>query len=553
MGQPKLALAILALTTITGVLAQPTWCGKNYQSTQPITIPGGNFPLPITSTSPLLSLRCSQSIRPYLASDIPTPGGIIISTQLGYTQTVGAEPISLSGVGEGLWVTVSDVEGGKVLTEGYVPLNSTKFEIPFDLSALEPRLTPYNISCAATYPSSSSSPQAFTTTSTLTYLPDNPSGTVTKIDQRTGALLVKPMNAASSPSAEWESVFPIGFYTLWDGFLNGNLSALDGIKDAGYTVVHPVPPYDNVTAFEMVLDKMEELGLWLMYDMRWTYTNLTNVTTQVSTYSNRTNLLLWYTADEPDGWGDPLNATTLAYEAIREVDPYHPVALVLNCQDYYFWDYAAGADILMQDTYMIGINATWSNTWNTPCTPDYGDCGCDNCVGEYEDISNRMDEFAYRLNYLGWELDKSVWTVPQAFGNDEYWTRTPTGPEFLVQSILAINHGARGVIPWDYPTTSPINSSASLLSYALPTLKNFMLNPASTFENYNISRVDVGVWRLGEQSLVLGTNLNYEEVGVGFWEVGVWGEGVEVFGSGVEVGDGVFEFGSVGSGAWIFG
>ena len=32
--------------------------------------------------------------------------------------------------------------------------------------------------------------------------------------------------------------------------------------------VHPIPPFDNLTAFDLVVDKVEELGLWLMYDMR---------------------------------------------------------------------------------------------------------------------------------------------------------------------------------------------------------------------------------------------------------------------------------------------
>lgn len=34
-------------------------------------------------------------------------------------------------------------------------------------------------------------------------------------------------------------------------------------------MVHPVPTFDNATALELVLDRMEELGLWLVYDMRW--------------------------------------------------------------------------------------------------------------------------------------------------------------------------------------------------------------------------------------------------------------------------------------------
>lgn len=36
-----------------------------------------------------------------------------------------------------------------------------------------------------------------------------------------------------------------------------------------FTVVHPVPTFDDLVALEKVLDRMEELGLYLMYDMRW--------------------------------------------------------------------------------------------------------------------------------------------------------------------------------------------------------------------------------------------------------------------------------------------
>ena len=175
-----------------------------------------------------------------------------------------------------------------------------------------------------------------------------------------------------------------------------------------------------------------------------TYTNLSAVEEEVSRIQSRKNLLLWYTADEPDGWGDPLNATSLAYDKIYDIDGYHPVSLVLNCQDYEFEAYAVGTDIVMQDAYTVGINATHSVVWDTECTPDYGDCGCDNCVGEFEDISRRIDQFGERLGDLGWERSKAIWTVPQAFGNASYWSRIPTGKEWVVQSLLAVAHGALG-------------------------------------------------------------------------------------------------------------
>lgn len=148
--------------------------------------------------------------------------------------------------------------------------------------------------------------------------------------------------------------------------------------------------------------------------------NLTSVTEQVNMIKIRKNLLLWYTGDEPDGTSDPLNATKITYDLIYELDGYHPVSLVLNCEDYFFPEYTRGTDIVMQDTYPISINATFSIKWDTPCTPDYGDCGCDNCKGSLADISDRMDVFKQRLRILGDERNKAVWGVPQAFGGEEY-------------------------------------------------------------------------------------------------------------------------------------
>ena len=127
--------------------------------------------------------------------------------------------------------------------------------------------------------------------------------------------------------------------------------------------IHPIPTYDNLTALELMIERMEQVGIYLMYDMRWTYMNSTAVTEEVNRVKNSPALLLWYTGDEPDGTSDPLDATSSTYDLIYSLDGYHPVSLVLNCENYFWTDYTAGTDIVMQDTYMVGINATWSTVW----------------------------------------------------------------------------------------------------------------------------------------------------------------------------------------------
>ena len=57
------------------------------------------------------------------------------------------------------------------------------------------------------------------------------------------------------------------------------------------------------------------------------------------------------------------DGTTIAYDLINSLDGYHPVSLVLNCENYFFGEYTTGTDIVMQDTYMIGNNVTFSSEW----------------------------------------------------------------------------------------------------------------------------------------------------------------------------------------------
>ncbi|KAJ6631564.1 hypothetical protein B0H10DRAFT_1866217 [Mycena sp. CBHHK59/15] len=563
MGSRIIQLISFSALGVIGVLGQ-TWCNKNYMATEPITDPGGRFPIPATSSSPLLALRCGPAIRPYLPEDATnpsdiSPAAILVDTPITFSEISGAAPITL---GPGILDITVSVDGKK-LTSGAVPLNATKHALPFSLSALKPQKGAYTITCSATF---SSSKQKFSATALLTYLPDPPGGigSVTKFDARTGALLARPLGGAKN--AAFERVFPVGFYTGFGNYLQANFStALPQLKSQGFTVVHPIPAFPNITALDEVLDKMEEVGLYLMYDMRGTYMNDTSVTDQVNHIKSRANLLLWYTADEPDGTSDPLNATLHSANLINSLDGgdgrggagYHPVSLVLNCENYEFTAYASGADMVLQDTYTIGNNLSFSTVWGTPCTDDYGDCGCDNCHKGFADISTRMDEFKERLFINGWELTKAVWTVPQGFGNESYWPRYPTGREWVLESILGINHGGLGVVSWDDPTTADIKASASALAHSLATMKSFILSPGATIKQVTTaSGIDVGMWTVNGETLVIATNMNYANVSLALADLalsGGPGKITQVLDSGASVSaDGrVLSFGSVGSGGFV--
>ncbi|KAK0477002.1 hypothetical protein IW261DRAFT_300149 [Armillaria novae-zelandiae] len=535
-------MSLVVLVSLLSLVSAQTWCNKNYMSTEPIVFPGGEFPVPERSATPLLALRCGQAIRPYLSEDRhgivddPTAVSILVDTPITYSLITGASPFT-GTLDTTLKVTVS--AQGKTLASGRVPINASKHALSLSLSSLTPRTEAYNISCVGEMESG----ERFATTSLLSYLPAPPRdiGSVTKMDMRTGGLLARPAHKDGA----YERVFPIGFYTQFDSYLAVNLSAIGILKEQGFNIIHPVPTFSNLTALDEVLDEMERVGLYLMYDMRATYMNSTSVTEQVNRIKSRSNVLLWYTADEPDGTSDPLNATLLSSNLITSLDGgdgrggsgYHPVSLVLNCENYEFTAYASGADIVMQDTYMVGNNVTFSSEWGTPCTTDYGDCGCDNCKGSFQDISTREDEFRERIFINGWELNKVVWAVPQAFGNGSYWKRFPTGKEFIVQSIVGINHGALGVVSWDDPTSADIKASASALALSLPKITPFILNPKAKFQQVTTSDfIDVGLWTVGKETLVLATNLDYEEKVLFLAQVGIAEEVAEqVFDSGAQV------------------
>lgn len=138
-----------------------------------------------------------------------------------------------------------------------------------------------------------------------------------------------------------------------------------------------------------------------------------------------------------------------------------------------------------------------------------------------------------------------------------YWTRVPTGKEYVVQSVLGINHGALGSVAWNDPTTDEMQASGSSLANALTaSMADFILSPSSSFRHAVVDRVDIGLWTLGAQTLVLATNMNYNETTVSLSQIGA-GRGTlkttQVFDSGAKIVKGAITLESVGTGGFILG
>jgi hypothetical protein len=389
------------------------------------------------------------------------------------------------------------VEGDKLLANS-VLINTTDNVFTFDIARLSPRTAAYPVELSGAAENTNA---RFTAKTDLYYLPDKPDGSVVKVDYLHGSLLYR--NAFTKNS--FRPIFPYGFYGNYGGFFvsDANLTAY---ATKNFNTLNPVTAFTDGDMTNSIA-KMDELNMLFQYDMRGSYQNLTSLAAQLPLVKDHPSLLTWYTADEPDGWGYPLDSTRLAYDLLAQLDKYHPTGLVLNCQNYYFRNYASGADIIMEDAYPIGINATWSTRWNTTCNSTYGDCGCDNCIGSLLDVPSRIDDFHRYQSWLGgsWPR-KPVWTVPQAFSSPgEYWSRAPTTEESWAMDLLAFNHGAKGRLAWLYPPPDELIEADSQLA------KVITVSPVSEFltesnpvllQNGSAGGLDVAYWPLHGKALI---------------------------------------------------
>lgn len=409
--------------------------------------------------------------------------------------------------------TIALASSGLPLVKSQVKVNSTGTLFPFPLSLLTPSTSPIPVVLTGG-PAGGSSTVTITTNTTLLYLPAKTSpssGSVTRIDNLVGGLFHS--NAASGRA--FRPLFPYGFYASFDGFLanvtRSNTSAIDAYAALGLNAMTPLTVFSAGGA--PALDHMDEIDLAFMYDLRDDYKNLTYVREQGVAARGSPALFAYWSADEPDGWQDPFAAPADAQRVLHEVDPYHPVAVVLNCHDYYFGAYSAGADLLMEDVYPIGINSTYSK-WGTACNATLGDCGCDDCAGDPHDVPRRLDDLARYETWLN-RWPKTKFHNPQSFHGEGYWSRDPTPQEEWVMVLLAVNHGAKGIISWVWPATDVLGRAHGDLAKVLtvsPAVDFVVGGDSPHAVDVGVPLVDVAYWVVGEKMLVSVVNGGYVDV-----------------------------------------
>lgn len=207
--------------------------------------------------------------------------------------------------------------------------------------------------------------------------------------------------------------FMIGQWTSQDDFIPGVNAFLDWNSYRGAKVLSPVFTH-NAT-----MDKLKKQSSISAAEEA-------EVRKLVASEMNKPNLLAYYFCDEPEVFGDTVEALTALYQIIDDADPYHPL-------------------ILSNDT-IHGII-------------DYADAGDINGLHPYPrpDRKARFNDFGKALNYLDAFNDffaqrsrkQALTWLAQGFDYSNYAavdTRIPRYLELRNQHLLSLITGGKGVI-----------------------------------------------------------------------------------------------------------
>ncbi|KAL9036383.1 MAG: hypothetical protein Q9214_006158, partial [Letrouitia sp. 1 TL-2023] len=65
---------------------------------------------------------------------------------------------------------------------------------------------------------------------------------------------------------------------------------------------------------------------------------------------------------------------------------------------------------------------------------------------------------------ISFSPSKPVWSVPQGFPGQDFWQKDPKGEEWVAMTLLAVNHGAKGIVSWLWPSTQEIEEASGRLA-----------------------------------------------------------------------------------------
>ena len=298
-----------------------------------------------------------------------------------------------------------------------------RVEAPFNLSAVEISLSPTPVPCEL----ETDSGELLSTTAYVLRLPAR--ADAVKIDTRSTGLIVDGL-----------PFLPMGFYLEYNRWQSGATNFSRVMYEEVMSGMNAPLPYrsgdPSSNDFMDFMDEMSAMSVRVHFNMYGLGMEepSTSKSERIERYAALVGahpaLLAYYIADEPDGNGKGLDPSWLADTAdrLRALDPYHPISLVLNCEQHPYrtiQDYAPHADIMMNDPYCLGLR---------------NPVGCDTCEGHVRDYARRVQLYKANVSEA-----MPFWIIPQTFGSEQHWDRQPNAREIRAMTYLALVHGAVGV------------------------------------------------------------------------------------------------------------
>ncbi|KAK1243904.1 hypothetical protein MKX08_002042 [Trichoderma sp. CBMAI-0020] len=347
----------------------------------------------------------------------------------------------------------------------------------------------------------------FSAKSEIYVLPNKPKGNIVRIDNLSGGLFVR-----SSPGGKFEPFFPYGFYAPCQGFLcdENGVANIEAYRSHGLNSMVPMMPA-SATSWN-VYKSLDSAGVRYMYDLRQHYKNHSAVTEQVEAIKDSDGLYAYWTFDQPDGQSATHARMWKASSLIKKLDPYHPIAVSLGCDNYYFEEYTKAADIIVVDAHPIGSGAS---KWLTSCNATYGSCGCDNCTGKAADVATRLYHLTQYERWLNHWPKPKMQNLQTGLSGEISLPVSPSAAEVIAMSVLALNNNAKGVLPWAWPVD---NATTALHEKFLRVMNRDVVNelltriPARKYRVKKHKELEVSYWVLNKTLMLSVVNLGKKSI-----------------------------------------
>ncbi len=223
-------------------------------------------------------------------------------------------------------------------------------------------------------------------------------------------------------------LMPFGFSTDFPV----NITSLDREAASGFNMISPYQDMEkkSLKHRKAYMDRCADLGMRVNFNlycdksmpgiegeagMNYSVREKAEmIRKEVETFRDHPALLTWYIADKPDDRGLPADSLLELYNLIRELDPYHPVTLLLGSPRN-AGQYKDVTDIFMTAPFPIP-------------------------QGKLQEVADYM-----RIPKQQFLLEKPVWSVTQAYGGDQWYKREPDPREVRAMTYMAVIHGATGI------------------------------------------------------------------------------------------------------------